>query len=203
MPAVELASAVTLTRTTTSTKVEQSKSIHLRKRLLGLRARPSGPHKFEQDGLSDGADTATAPNSTTKTDIDRARGPARHRPRDSPHLVVAQHVAGANNHCKMAPIAPVCSASPPGDQSEEAARGRITCVGHSLAGGSTPIDDELCRSAIARMRTGEGRRIPDEIAQTTRRGRPAFFEIGEIAAQCIVGSAGQADRIGSRPCGSP
>ena len=43
MPAVELASAVTLTRTTTSTKVEQSKSIHLRKRLLGLRERPSGP----------------------------------------------------------------------------------------------------------------------------------------------------------------
>jgi hypothetical protein len=55
--------------------------------------------------FSDGADTATAPNSTTKTDIDRARGTARHRPRDSSHLVVAQHVAGANNHYKMAPIA--------------------------------------------------------------------------------------------------
>jgi hypothetical protein len=55
--------------------------------------------------FSDGAGTATAPNSATKTDIDRTRGTARHRPRDSSHLVVVQHVAGANNHRKMAPIA--------------------------------------------------------------------------------------------------
>jgi hypothetical protein len=55
--------------------------------------------------FSDGAGTATAPNSATKTDIDRARGTARHRPRDSSHLVVGHHVAGANNHRKMAPIA--------------------------------------------------------------------------------------------------
>jgi hypothetical protein len=55
--------------------------------------------------FSDGAGTATAPNSATKTDIDRTRGTARHRPRGSSHLVVAQHVAGANNHRKMAPIA--------------------------------------------------------------------------------------------------
>jgi hypothetical protein len=55
--------------------------------------------------FSDDAGTATAPNSATKTDIDRTRGTARHRPRDSSHLVVGHHVAGANNHRKMAPIA--------------------------------------------------------------------------------------------------
>jgi hypothetical protein len=54
--------------------------------------------------FSDGAGTATAPSSATKKDIDGARGTARHRPRNSSHLVLAQHVAGANNHRKVAPI---------------------------------------------------------------------------------------------------
>jgi hypothetical protein len=55
--------------------------------------------------FSNGASTAAAPNSATKTDIDGARGTARHRPRDSSYLVVAQHVAGTNNHREMASIA--------------------------------------------------------------------------------------------------
>ena len=53
----------------------------------------------------DGASTASATNSATKTNVDRARGTALHYPRDSSHLLVAQYVAGANNHRKMTPAA--------------------------------------------------------------------------------------------------
>jgi hypothetical protein len=53
----------------------------------------------------DGASTASATNSATETNVDRARGTALHYPRDSSHLLVAQYVAGANNHRKMTPAA--------------------------------------------------------------------------------------------------
>src|SRR4029077_7250751 len=62
--------------------------------------------------LPDGASTASATNSATETNVDRARGTALHYPRDSSHLLVAQYVAGANNHRKMAPAAGVLSRTP-------------------------------------------------------------------------------------------
>ena len=60
----------------------------------------------------DGASTASATNSATETNVDRARGTALHYPRDSSHLLVGQYVAGANNHRKMAPAAGVLSRTP-------------------------------------------------------------------------------------------
>lgn len=55
--------------------------------------------------ISDGAGTTTALSSATKTRIDSTRRAVRRRLRDSSHLIVAQHVAGADNHRKVAPIA--------------------------------------------------------------------------------------------------
>jgi hypothetical protein len=155
----------------------------------------------------DGASTASATNSATETSVDSARGTARHHPRDSSHLLVAQYIAGANNHREMAPTAdlrykysrvapvPFTSSRPKGTTGAQQ-----NCLPRqSLAGGSTSIDDELTSSARARMRIEDGSRIRNAIAQATRRARPAFFETRIIAAQSIVGPAGQTER--SRHCG--
>jgi hypothetical protein len=158
----------------------------------------------------DGASTASATNSATETNVDRARAMARHHPCGNSYLLVGQYVAGANNHRKMAQAAglqrphsriapmPFTIARP-----KRTAGAPLNCLlGLSLAGGSTSIDDALTGFAIARMRIDDGRRIRDAIAQATRCARLAFSEIRVIAAQCIVGPAGQTDRIRSRHCGS-
>src|SRR6266702_1872817 len=55
--------------------------------------------------LSDGASAAAAPSSAAEAAIDIACGTARRSAGDSSHLVVAQHIAGADDHQK--PCSPV------------------------------------------------------------------------------------------------
>src|SRR5260370_18189390 len=50
--------------------------------------------------LSDGAGAAAAPRHAAEAAVDIARRAARRRAGDSSHLVVAQHIAGADDHQK-------------------------------------------------------------------------------------------------------
>jgi hypothetical protein len=114
----------------------------------------------------DGASTASATNSATEKSVDRARGTARHHLRDSSHLVVAQYVAGANNHRKMPPTAGLhrkysriaMVPSPVQDRSEQPAQQDCLLRQYSHVD-QRGIDDELTRSAIVRMRIEDERRI--------------------------------------------
>ena len=66
--------------------------------------------------LPDGGGAATAPRSAAEAAIDIGRGAARRRAGDSSHLVVAQYVAGADNHRasvgRSGPRPPPCAKDP-------------------------------------------------------------------------------------------
>lgn len=52
------------------------------------------------DDLADGAGATSTLGATAKAAIDMTRGAARHRPRGGSHIVIAQHVAGTDDHRK-------------------------------------------------------------------------------------------------------